>query len=65
VVVLNDGETLNPDDLYQWCQDRMAKFMVPRFIHVAPALPFSEVGKVDKEALKTMSGDEWDAEARD
>ncbi len=62
VVVLVDSSVLQGSELHLWCRDRMAKFMVPRYIEIIDALPHNQVGKVEKEALKTITDNIWDAE---
>jgi crotonobetaine/carnitine-CoA ligase len=60
-VVAAAGATIEPAELWQWCRERMAAFMVPRYIEVAAALPRAETGKVMKEELRSLDGEVWDA----
>lgn len=62
-VVAAEGATLDPAALREWCQGRMAAFMVPRYIEIAAALPRADTGKVMKEQLRSLGDDVWDAEA--
>lgn len=52
VVVPVAAKTVDPAELRSWCQERMAAFMVPRYIEVVAALPRAETGKVMKEELR-------------
>jgi crotonobetaine/carnitine-CoA ligase len=51
-VVLRPGETLTPEELLDFCQDKMADFMIPRFIDFVEKLPKSEVHRIMKRFLK-------------
>ncbi len=51
-VVFKPGETLTPEELLDYCQGKMAYFMVPRFIDFIDALPKSEVHRTLKQVLK-------------
>jgi crotonobetaine/carnitine-CoA ligase len=62
VVVAVDGEEIDPAALRSWCEGRMARFMVPRFVEVVAALPRAETGKVMKEELRGVGVGTWDAE---
>jgi carnitine-CoA ligase len=62
VLELYPGVTFRFQEFYGWCQTRMANFMVPRFVSVVDAIPYTPVGKPDKEAVRLITGEEWDAE---
>ncbi len=51
-VVLKPGESLTPQELLDFCQDKMADFMLPRFIDFVEKLPKSEVHRIMKRFLK-------------
>ena len=51
-VVLKPGESMTPEELLDYCQGKMAYFMVPRFIDFIDALPKSEVHRTLKQILK-------------
>ena len=40
------------DDVVAFAKDRLANFKVPKYVHVAGALPRNTVGKVQKKALR-------------
>jgi crotonobetaine/carnitine-CoA ligase len=64
VIVLKDGERLDPVDLIRFCEERMAYFMVPRFVEFRDALPKTPTERVEKYKLKESHGPEtWDREA--
>jgi crotonobetaine/carnitine-CoA ligase len=51
-VVLKPGETMTPDELLDFCQGKMAHFMIPRYIDFVDDLPKSEVHRIMKRFLK-------------
>jgi crotonobetaine/carnitine-CoA ligase len=61
VVVLEDGAALEAAELHGWCAERMAAFMVPRHIEVRPQLPYSTLGKIDRDALRERESTVWAA----
>jgi crotonobetaine/carnitine-CoA ligase len=63
VIVPKAGQTVAPTQLRQWCEDRMAKFMLPRYVEIVDALPRNVAGKLQKEQLRTIADGTWDAEA--
>ncbi|WP_236794502.1 AMP-binding protein [Amycolatopsis sp. GM8] len=67
-VVLRPGSTVDPEELVAFCEDRLPRFMVPRYIEYVDALPRTPTDKVAKYRLKEQ-GDHglteatWDREA--
>jgi len=51
-VVLKPGETMTPEELLDFCQGKMAYFMIPRYIDFVEKLPKSEVHRIMKRVLK-------------
>ncbi len=51
-VVLQPGQEMTPEELLDYCQERMAYFMVPRFIDFVDALPKSKVHRIMRRYLK-------------
>ena len=51
-VVLKFGETMTPEELLDFCQEKMPYFMVPRFIEFMDQLPKSVVHRILKRVLK-------------
>lgn len=63
-VVPQAGATIDPLDLIRWCEERMAYFMVPRYVRVREALPKTATERVEKYKLKAEgSAGAWDREA--
>lgn len=55
VIVVADGTDLS--GLFHWSRQRMAKFMVPRYVQIVDALPRTETSKIRREALRKLEGD--------
>ncbi len=62
IVVLKPDQPLEPSVLHAYCIDRMAKFMVPRYIEVSDHIPRSDVGKPRYDLIKINSEETWDAQ---
>jgi len=52
VVILKEGERLDPLDLVRFCEDQMAYFAVPRYVEFVDALPRTPTQKVEKYKLR-------------
>lgn len=62
VIVAVAGTDLDAAELHAFCKKKMARFMVPRYIEIRECMPLNQVGKVEKEALKTINEEIWDEE---
>jgi len=54
LVVLRDGQQADPQELIQWCRQRLANYKVPRTITLMPHLPKTITGKILKADLRAM-----------
>ncbi|UDH01288.1 AMP-binding protein [Rhodococcus opacus] len=65
-VVRRPGATLTENELVEYCIPRMAKYMVPRFVHWADELPRTASQKIEKYKLRAMAAEAvvefWDRE---
>ncbi|TPG33078.1 FadD3 family acyl-CoA ligase [Mycolicibacterium hodleri] len=52
VVSRSSGATLGPDELIEWCRERMAGYKVPRYVEFVDGLPTNATGKVVKDRLR-------------
>ena len=52
-IVPKPGVTLTPQEIAQWCAERLAAMKVPRFVLFADALPHTPTHKVAKHQLKS------------
>ncbi len=51
-VVPRDGEPVDPDHLLAFCEERLPRYMVPKFLEVIEKLPLTSSGKVDYPSLR-------------
>jgi len=51
-IVLKPGENMTPEELLDFCQGKMANFMIPRYIDFVDKLPKNEVHRILKRILK-------------
>jgi crotonobetaine/carnitine-CoA ligase len=65
VAVLDKGQTLDAATLFDWLQERMPRFMLPRYIEFLDALPRNPTSKVEKYKLvnQGLAESAWDREA--
>jgi len=63
-VVLRPGQNLPPEELMDWCGERMAYFMIPRFVEFVETLPKTPTERVEKYKLRQSPINEntWDRE---
>lgn len=63
-VTLKDGQSLTPEALLDYARERMAYFMVPRYVRFMEQLPKTQTEKVLKSALRDegVTSDTWDRE---
>ncbi len=57
-VELEEGESLEGDELIRWCRDRLAGYKVPRRVVVLEEIPRNPTGKVLRRALSEMLKEE-------
>lgn len=65
VVTLVEGAHLDPVELIGFLQERLAHFMVPRFVRIVDKLPSTPTNKVEKYVLRGegITPDTWDRDA--
>jgi len=65
VVAPKPGTTIDPMELFNFLQPRMAHFMLPHYIRVMDALPQTPTNKVRKHLLREqgVTADTWNREA--
>ena len=62
IVQLAEGKSLTPEELLGYCEDRMAYFMVPRYIEFVQQFPRTETDRIRKLELKSIHEGVWDRE---
>jgi long-chain acyl-CoA synthetase len=55
-VSLSPGSTLTPDQLVDFCKERISAAKYPRQVRVVDAIPLTSVLKTDRKALRARSG---------
>lgn len=62
-VILRKGENLPYEEFIKWCEERMAYFMVPRYVQYVDSFPKTATERVQKFKLKEEGiGNAWDRE---
>lgn len=66
VLVAIDGQDIHLPSLMSYCQERLPRYAVPRFIEVVTDLPRTPAGKIHKQALRDagVTAQIWDREAK-
>jgi crotonobetaine/carnitine-CoA ligase len=64
VVVGRADATMDAAALHTYACARMAGFMVPRYVEIREALPYTDVGKLKREELALSTDAAWDARDR-
>ena len=56
-IVPEPGTQPAPEEIIQWCREKMANYKVPRYVEVLDELPMNASGKVQKFLLRERVGD--------
>ena len=64
VVAIREGAAFDPAELVAFLRERMAHFMVPRYVRIVEALPRTPTAKIEKVKLRAdgFTPDTWDRE---
>ncbi len=54
LVVVRQGYEITEEELIEFCKEQLAGFKVPTQIKIAPMLPLTGAGKLNRAALKEM-----------
>lgn len=54
-IVPTSGQSITPDEITEWCADKMASYKKPREILIKKSLPVAEDGKILRSVLKDVS----------
>jgi crotonobetaine/carnitine-CoA ligase len=64
-VIAQDGAVFPPADLIAFCEERMAQFMVPRYVRLRDTFPKTATERVQKFVLRDEgTAGAWDRDAR-
>jgi fatty-acyl-CoA synthase len=61
VVRLRPGRTLSGDDIRDWCEARISRWKVPRYVEIVDNFPLTPSGKVQKFVLRQQMSEKWGA----
>lgn len=50
-IVLKEGVTATPEEIIEFCRERLARFKVPKIVEFRESLPKSLIGKVLRRVL--------------
>ena len=64
-LTLREGKSLTPEELMAHCEERMAYFMVPRYVRIMDQLPKTPTERIQKAKLREegITNHTWDGEA--
>ncbi|MGB9904994.1 MAG: class I adenylate-forming enzyme family protein [Desulfotomaculales bacterium] len=54
IVLLREGEKMEPQELQEYCRDKLARYKIPRYIHFVDEIPKTSSGKLLKYELKHL-----------
>lgn len=65
IVSLREGEELTPEELLDYCQERLPYFSVPRYVRFVEEFPRTPSQRIEKYKLRQMgvTPDTWDRES--
>lgn len=53
-VVMKDGQVAAPEEIIEYCKERLVKYKVPKYVEFVTDLPKSAVGKILRKELRKM-----------
>ncbi|MGE5544990.1 MAG: class I adenylate-forming enzyme family protein [Bacillota bacterium] len=56
VVSLKPGQSVTPEELSEYCVDKLAKYKRPRFIQIVDDIPHNPAGKILKTEVRKLYG---------
>ena len=56
-IVKKDDEELRPEEIIEWCEERLAYFKIPRYVEFRRDLPKTSTEKINKSILKKEQKD--------
>jgi len=60
-VIPREGETVDPQEIVDYCVGEIANFKVPRYVEVVDGFPMTQSGKVQKFKLRDVAQEAVDA----
>ncbi len=59
-IIPKEGETIDPQQIVDFCVGEIANFKVPRYVTVVDALPMTQSGKIQKFRLRELAKEAFD-----
>lgn len=53
-IVVSSSDTLNQDDILNFCAGKLAKFKIPKYVELVKEIPKTESGKIDRKSLRSL-----------
>ncbi|NTW24309.1 MAG: long-chain fatty acid--CoA ligase, partial [Lentimicrobium sp.] len=54
-VVVKTGEKLSEEDIFAFCEGKLARFKIPKYVRFLDELPKNDAGKIDRQQLRKIS----------
>lgn len=54
-IVVKQGKHLNAEQVLAFCEGKLARYKIPKFIEFVESLPKSDTGKIDRKALRNKA----------
>jgi fatty-acyl-CoA synthase len=62
-IIAREGVSLSPDEVREFCRERLSHFKVPRYVKLTQAFPLTVTGKVQKFRLRELAIEELGLQA--
>ena len=53
-IVPRPGETVTPDEIIAHCEERLARYKLPKYVKIVDSLPKTPTGKIMRRELRGM-----------
>jgi len=60
-IIAREGETIDPQEIVDFCVGEIANFKVPRYVEIVTALPMTQSGKIQKFRLRELANEAFEA----
>ncbi len=57
-----DGQAIEPLEVVEWCEERLAHFQVPRYVAFTDGFAKTATERIQKDKLSRATDDCWDVE---
>jgi len=60
-IISREGETIDPQEIVDFCVGEIANFKVPRYVEVVESFPMTQSGKIQKFRLRELAKEAFDS----